>query len=80
MAGNGAVLDLRRPLADHDRGIDDAPLPAGIASAVRLASGPPLPQSRDQLAAQPTASLHLERLVDGFVHDVPFPLTGELGW
>jgi hypothetical protein len=78
VAGDRPVLGLGGPLADHHRGVDDAALPAGIGSAMRFAPGPAGPQRPGQFAAQLPASLHVEGLIDGFVHQVPFPLAGEL--
>jgi hypothetical protein len=78
MARDRPVLGLGGPLADHHRGVADAALPAGIGSAVRFAADPAGPQRPGQFAAQFTASLHVEGLIDGLVHQVPFPLGGEL--
>ena len=78
MAGDRPVLGLGGPLADHHRRVDDAALPAGIGSAMRFAPGPAGPQRPGQFTAQFTASLHVEGPIDALVHQVPFPLAGEL--
>ncbi len=78
MAWNGPVVGLGGTLADHHRWVDDGALPAGIAAAVWLASGSPGPQRPGQFTSQFTASLHVEGLVDGFVHQVPLRFAGEL--
>jgi len=45
-------------------------------SAMRFAARPTGPQRPGQFAAQLPASLHVEGLIDGLVHQVPFPLAG----
>jgi len=73
MARDRPVLGLGWPLADHDRGVDDPALPAIIGSAMRFAAGPTSPRRPGQFAAKFTASLHVEGLLDGLVHQVPLP-------
>jgi hypothetical protein len=78
MAGDRPVLGLGGPLADHHRWVDDAALPAVIGSAMRFAAGSAGPQRPGQFAAQLAAALYVQGLIDGLVHQVPFPLAGEL--
>jgi len=72
------VIGLGWTLADHHRRIDDAALPAVITAAVRLTPGPPGTQRPEKFSPQFTSSLHVEGLVDGFVHQVPLRPAGEL--
>ena len=64
MPGDGAVLDLGRPLADHDHVPDQA---AGVVPTAWLASGTTRPQARGELAPQGAAALDEQALVDGLV-------------
>ena len=69
MPRNGPVVDLRRPLADHEHRVDEPALPPpGLA--LGLADRPAGPQALRELAAQLAAPLQVEGLVDRLVADV----------
>jgi len=63
VTGHRPVLDLGRPVADHDHRIDE-PGSAGGRVTVRLAAGAPGAQRGGDLPAQAAAGLQVERLVD----------------
>ena len=68
MARNSAISSLRRALANHDLGRDEALAPTARArpwDAQRSAAA----QARGQFAPQRTSPLNEQRLVDGLVAD-----------
>ena len=68
MARHGPVGHFRRALADHDLGGDEG-LATTPSARPRHPQRPPCAQAGGQLAAQRAPTLHVERLVDGFVAD-----------
>lgn len=77
MARNGAIGDLRWPLADQRLRGDMGPrlLPG---SRPRDPQRPAPAQAADQLPFERTAALHVERLVDGLVADLHRLIIGEI--
>ena len=63
MAGHGAVLDLRRPLADHDHGVPEARL-----ALVSGRPGAPGDAARPELSLDVALELALRLDVDGLVY------------
>src|SRR5258708_7698055 len=78
VAGNGAVLPLSWPLADHDLGCDEL-----LAPPLRPGPGNPQgaagAQTGDELPAQGPSALDEQRLVDGLVGDSHGLIIGEIG-
>lgn len=78
-AGDGAVVGLGRPVADHHHGSGESLLPL-VGAPVWFAVGAPGPQCPGQFATQFTAALNVEGLVDrlvGHVHLRPVREGGE---
>jgi hypothetical protein len=75
--GHRPVLDLGRPLTDHDHVRD--PAAALIGAAFRAPDRPPGPQTRGQLPAQRPTGLDIQRLVDRLVRHVHLRPVSELG-
>jgi hypothetical protein len=72
MAGDRAIGDLGRPLADHDH-VDDSPV--GLGSGPRPPLGPPGPQAAAQLASQFASPLNEQGLVDRLVRHMHHRIT-----
>ena len=70
VARHGAISGFRRTLADHDLGRDEA-LASLARARPRHPQRPPGAQTGRQLAAQRTATLNEQRLIDGFVAELP---------
>ncbi len=68
MAGHGAGLGLRGPLADHDLRPHEA-LAASTRAGTRHAQRASRSQAGRKLTAQRSTTLHVERLVDRLVRD-----------
>ena len=66
VAGDGAVLDLGRPVADHDHLVDES-MGALAGLSLGLAAGPAGAQRGLHLALQPATGLEVQRLVDRLV-------------
>ena len=77
VAGHGAVLDLRRPLADHDHGVPEARL-ALVAGRPGTAGGAARSELPLDVAPEPALRLDVDGLVYGFVASVHGIIIGEL--
>ena len=75
--GNGPVLRLGGPLADHDL-VGHEALAAAADAGPGNAQRPPGPQAGGQLAPQRSAALHIQRLVDRLMRDAHRLIIGEV--
>jgi len=68
VAGDGTVIRLGGPLADHHVGADE-PLAARLGPCARDAQRSSCPQTGDEFAFEGAPALDVERLVDRLLRD-----------
>src|SRR6266540_53575 len=77
VAGDGPIVGLGRPLADHHLGADEL-LAARLRASARYAQRAPGPQTGDELALERASALHVQGLVDRLMRDPHRLIIGEV--